>query len=494
MFTCSILFNLKGFSKIKSMRSKYDLIVVGAGSGGLGVSLFMAKIGLKTLLVDKADDHIGGDCLNYGCVPSKALIHVARILHKANEGRKFGLEISGAIDINKVTQYISGKQTIIRKHENAEYLRGEGMDVVLGSASFHSARSILVNGEIYNGKKIILAAGSQPAALNVPGIEDVQQYNNESIFDITNLPKKVLVIGGGPIGIEIGQALKRLGSEVTIVHNNKHILPHDSKEITNVLLDRLRREGIKFIMEAQVERFTRNEAIIKNQQNETSHESFDAVFVAIGRAYQLDELHLQNAGIEVKDNQIVVNKYLQTSNKNVFVCGDIAGSLKFSHAAEQHARLILNNLFSPFKKKLDNSHMSWVTFSDPQAATFGLSERELTNKAIPFEKLCLDFKDDDRAVVDDYQYGKLILFISKKGILKKEKILGGSMIAPDAGELIQELILANATSLSINSLFSKIYPYPVASRVNQMIIVKHKEKQLTERIQKLLRFIFRIFN
>src|SRR5688572_15031473 len=436
-----------------TMQSKYDVIVIGAGSGGLGVSLFMAKVGLKTLLVDKADEHIGGDCLNNGCVSSKALIHVARLLHKAREGARFGLEISGTVDINKVTQYIYDKQAIIRKHENAEYLRSQGIEVALGVASFHSARSITVNGNIYHGRKIILASGSRPANLNIPGIDNVRQYNNESIFDIANLPKKFLVIGGGPIGIEIGQALKRLGVEVMIVHKNKNILPHDCKEIGEILFTRLQEEGIKFIVEAQVEQFiNENEAIIKTLNNETYHASFDAVFIAVGRSFELDELQLQNAGIEVKDNRIIANKYLQTSNKNVFVCGDIAGSLKFSHAAEQHARLILNNLFSPLKKKLDNSHMSWVTFSDPQVATFGLSEHELVDQKISFEKLTMKFNEDDRAVVDDYRYGKLILFISKGGFLKKEKILGGSMAAPDAGELIQELILANKTSLSINSL------------------------------------------
>lgn len=477
------------------MRSEYDVIVIGAGSGGLGVSLFMAKVGLKTLLVDKADEHIGGDCLNYGCVPSKALIHVSRMLHKVYEGRKFGLEVSGSINIDKVTQYISDKQSIIRKHENAGYLRKEGIDVVLGLASFNSARSISVNGEIYSGKKIVLATGSRPESLNVPGIENVVQYNNESIFDIANLPERFLVVGGGPIGIEIAQALRRLGTKVTIVHKNQNILPHDSKEITDILFNRLQEEGIKFIMEAEVDHFrSRNEAVIKTQRGETFSESFDAVFVAIGRRFELDKLQLQSAGIEVNDNKIVVNKHLQTTNKHVFACGDIAGTLKFSHAAEQHARLILNNLFSPFKKKLDNSRMSWVTFSDPQVATFGLSEHQLVNQRIAFAKLAMDFKDDDRAVVDDYQYGKLILFISKSGLFKKARILGGSMIAPDAGELIQELILANLESLSINSLFNKIYPYPVASRVNQMIIVKHKEKQLTKRIKKVLQFIFRIFN
>jgi pyruvate/2-oxoglutarate dehydrogenase complex dihydrolipoamide dehydrogenase (E3) component len=189
-----------------------------------------------------------------------------------------------------------------------------------------------------------------------------------------------------------------------------------------------------------------------------------------------------------------VNAYLQTSNKHVYTCGDISGSLQFSHAAEQHARLLLNNLFSPIKKKLNNDHMSWVTFTDPEVATFGLHQEELLKRNIPFEKLKLNFEDDDRAVVDNYRYGKLILHLSKGGLFSKQRILGGSMIAPGAGELIQELILANSFGISIDSIFNKIYPYPVASRINQMIIVKHKEKVLTGRLKKLLQFAYRLLN
>jgi pyruvate/2-oxoglutarate dehydrogenase complex dihydrolipoamide dehydrogenase (E3) component len=476
------------------MEHEYDIIVVGAGSGGLGVSLFMAKTGLKALLVDKTDKDIGGDCLNYGCIPSKALIHVSRLLHRAKEAANFGLQISGTADLLKATEYVKSKQGIIRKHENADFLRRQGIDVVLGRASFHDNHSIKVNDTVYNAKKIVLASGSRPAALKTPGIEKVKQYNNESIFDIADLPKQLLVVGGGPIGLEMGQAMRRLGSEVTILDQTSNILSHEDSEITDILIEQLKGEGIRFILEAELTGFiSSTEAVIKNK-NGIIHQQFDAVFVAIGRAFELAPLQLDRAGIRVENDRIVVNKYLQTTNQHVFVCGDIAGSLQFSHAAEQHARLLLNNLFSPFKKKLDNSHMSWVTFSDPEVATFGLQESALKKDKASYERLVLDFSDDDRAVVDDHRYGKLILFLSKGSFLNPPKILGGSMVAPAAGELIQELILANAEGLSINSIFNKIYPYPVASRVNQMLIVRHKEKQLTEPVKKLLRFAYKLFN
>ncbi len=472
---------------------RYDIIVVGAGSGGLSVSLFMARIGLKTLLIERSDEHIGGDCLNYGCVPSKALIHVARLMQQAKQAELFGYTISGKPDFNKAIEYVLSKQAIIRRHENAAYFRKQGLDVVLGTAHFISSTSIKVGDKIYTGKKMVLATGSRPAALHVPGIEKVRQFNNETIFALNDMPTRILVVGGGPIGIEIGQALNRLGIQVTIIHRGETILPHDATEMGSILLKQLTVEGITFHLNAEVKEFTSaNEAIVQQKERSDFKQSFDAIFVAVGREIALKDLGLEQAGIQIKDDKIVVNQYLQTTNKHVFTCGDVSGSLMFSHAAEQQARLLLNNFFSPFKKKLNNDYMSWVTFTSPEVATFGLNEAVLLKRAISFEKLEMNFEDDDRAIVDSYQYGKLVLYISKGGMFKKEKILGGSMIAPNAGELVQELILAMTKGLGINDIFNKIYPYPVASRVNQMIIVKHKEKQLTETIKKLLKFLYRL--
>jgi len=471
---------------------KYDIIVIGGGSGGLGIAIFMAKVGLKTLLIERSDAHIGGDCLNYGCVPSKALIHVSRLMHRAKQGDIFGYKISGKPDFNKAIEYVWSKQAIIRKHENAEYLRKEGLDVVLGTAHFISPSAIKVSEIVYNGKKIVLATGSRPAALTVPGIEKVRQFNNENIFALNDMPDKMLVVGGGPIGIEIGQALNRLGSIVTIIHHQEAILPHDAKEMGSILMEQLIKEGITFHLNAEIKEFTNvDEAIIQQKNGSNFKQAFDAVFVAVGRKIAFEDLKLEQAGIQIKNDKIVVNKYLQTTNKHVYTCGDVSGSLMFSHAAEQQARLLLNNFFSPFKKKLNNDLLSWVTFTDPEVATFGLSEEVLIKRNISFEKLAMNFEDDDRAVVDSYQYGKLVLYIGKRGLFRKEIILGGSMIAPHAGELVQELILANIKRLGINDIFKKIYPYPVASRVNQMIIVKHKEKQLTGALKKLLRFVYR---
>ena len=476
-------------------QNRYDIIVIGAGSGGLSIGLFMNKVGFKVLMLTKTDEDIGGDCLNDGCVPSKALIHVSRIVNSASVAKDFGLQVSGKVDIKKAIEYVYSKQEVIRKHENAQWLKDQGVDIVLGNAAFTGKNEVEANGKRYKGKKIVIATGSNPKKLNIPGIEKIKYFDNESVFHIQELPERLLVIGGGPIGIEIAQALNRIGSRVTIVHQGDMILGHDDKTLAEILLKQLQLEGIEFLFNANTESFTSpTEGIIKLENGTTSKINFDAVFVGIGRELILGPLNLQNAGIAVSDNKITIDKYLRTTNKDVFVCGDIAGDLQFSHAAEFHARILLNNFFSPFKKKLDNRHMSWVTFTDPELATFGLNENQLIQRKISYRKLEQDLSRDDRAVVDNYQYAKLILYISKGGWFKKQIILGGTMIAPNAGELIQELILANANNISVKAIFNKIYPYPVASRVNQHLIVKLKEEDLTGTVKKLLYKAYKIFS
>jgi pyruvate/2-oxoglutarate dehydrogenase complex dihydrolipoamide dehydrogenase (E3) component len=485
----------QGFKSIKMANEIYDIIIIGAGSGGLSVGLFMSKAGFKVLMVSKSDKDIGGDCLNDGCVPSKALIHVSRIVHEAKVAAYFGLEVTGKVDIKKAIDYVYERQEIIRVHENAQWLKDQGIDVALGEAQFTNKNEIEVNGKKFTGKKIVIATGSRPRKLSVAGVEKVKYYDNESIFYISELPERLLVIGGGPIGIEIAQALNRLGSKVTVVQYADKILEHDVPAVTEILLEQLQKERINFLLNADVDHFiSANEALVKLKDGKTQNIQFDAVFAGIGRELDLKSLQLNNAGIQVKSNKIVADKYLRTTNKNVFVCGDVAGDLMFSHAAEFHARILLNNFFSPFNKRLSNDHMSWVTFTDPELATFGLNEKQLKERNISYKKLEQNFKEDDRAVTDNYQYAKMILYISKGGLFKKEKILGGTMVAPHAGELIQELILANTSGLSVNSIFNKIYPYPVASRINQQIIVKHKEESLTNSIKKLLHTAFKIFS
>ncbi len=469
----------------------YDIIVIGAGSGGLSIGLSMHELGFRVLLIDKRPENIGGECLNTGCIPSKALIHVSRIVHNAKKAEKFGLNTGGMVDLVKVADYVNSRQEKIRSHENAQFFKDKGIDVKLGEARFVSKKEVQVEDQVFSAKRIAIATGSKPIKLKVPGVELVRYFDNESIFDLRNLPPRLLLVGAGSLSLELGQAFSRLGSKVTIVEQMDRILINEEHDVSQILVERLRAEGLEFHLQSRLIEFKdANTALIEGPDGSMTIE-MDAVLVGVGRRVSAEGLMAENAGIKVENGRIKSDAYLRTSNKHVVVIGDAADSLKFSHGAEWHAMILLNNFFSPLKRKLSYDHFSWVTFTDPEIATFGLSEQEIKSRRISYERLELDFVEDHRAIVDDYQYGKLILYVKKSRIpMGDAKILGGTMIAPNAGEIFQELVLARSTGLGIKSLFNKIYPYPTSSRVNKTIALNHYLPQFSPWLKRLLRLLY----
>ena len=474
----------------------YDVIVIGAGSGGLNIASFMNSIGLKVLLIDRSDEHIGGDCLNTGCVPSKALIHVARMHKHAQDVTEFGVHLGGSIDIEKVMTHVKGAQDVIREHENTEYFRSKGMDVVLGEASFASHDSIKVGSTTYRGKKIVIATGSRPRLLTIPGTEDLKKggrlYTNENIFSLTTLPKKLLVIGAGPIGIELGQAFRHLGSEVSIITNDAKILPREDGTLSSILFEQLKDDGVQFHFNKNTLRFEKGSLLVledKDTHEETTL-AFDVVLVSIGRVLNTESLALDKAGIATDERgKIKVDAYLQTTNKNVLVCGDVAGQHQFTHAAELHAGVIIKNMLTPFfKKKLSTDTLSWVTYTTPELATYGQGEAQLKERNIPYKVLESSFDEDDRAITDDARYGYTKMFVHAK----TKQILGGTMIAPNAGELIQELIMAMTSGLTTSAIFNKIYPYPTAGRINKRVVTNGERGRLTPFVKKVMRLLYKI--
>ncbi len=478
-----------------SQAKTYDLIVIGAGSGGLSIGLTMSRVGLSVLMVDKTDRHIGGECLNAGCVPSKALIHVSQMLHQARQARTFGFEVTDTTDFDAVKRYITEKQNIIRDHENAAYLRDkEKVAVELGTARFTGKDKIEVNGKRFRAKRIVLATGSQPAKLTVPGAENVSFQTNETIFELEKLPKKMLVIGAGPIGMELSQAFARMGSKVTVAGSKDRILEKELPEVSAILQTQLENEGITFKLNAKVTAFLHaRSAQIEYANGATEAVEFDTVLLGIGRAFRWDDLNLEAAGIELENGKLKVDDYLRTTNKNIYVAGDASGKMYFSHAAELHASVLTTNFLSPLKARLSYDHFSWVTFTDPEIATFGLGLEEIQKRGIRYEKLTMDLAGDDRATVADYRYGKLILFIQPARINPLgAKLLGGTIIAPQAGEMIQELILARQQNLSVSALFNKTYPYPTASRINKLILVEKFSENLPGWLRKVVKWLYEV--
>lgn len=470
--------------------SHFDVIVIGAGSGGLNIASFMHRIGSRVLLIDKSDASIGGDCLNFGCVPSKALIHLAAEVRASRSAAKeLGLQISGEPDMKQVAKKIQEAQEVFRPHENAAYFRKKGIRVELAPASFAGPKEVRVGASVFSGERIVLATGSRPRRLQVPGSDQVKIWTNEEIFSNTVLPKHLVVIGGGPIGMEIASAYEGFGSKVTVINRGNQLLGKEDAEIAATLERTCKQRGMDIYHEAEVVRFEGEKTIVfKTKEGAETALSFDMVFAAIGRELNVEGLNLEAGQIQTNDRGgVVVDAYLRTSNKNVYVCGDVAGMHQFTHAAELHASTIIKNLLSPFKKPLKTDHLSWVTFTSPEVATFGRSEETLKQQGVRYEVLRDDFLEDDRAITDQYPVSLAKLFVDPKG-----HILGGTMIAPGAGEITQELMLAAAKHLRLGDLFAKVYPYPTASRINRRMAGAYLGRKLTPKTARLLRVLMNI--
>jgi len=475
---------------------QYDVIIIGTGSGGLSAGLTLHELGFRILFIEKEAGNVGGECLNTGCVPSKALIHVSNMIQQARRATDFGLAEPGPVDFERVKAYIRSVQAQIREHENPDYFRKQGIEMVIGEARFVNRRTLAVGETQYTAKKIVLATGSEVVRLDVPGLDQIHWVDYAAIFALATLPKRLLVVGGGPVGVELGQAFSRLGAAVTIVQSGSQILPHETPEIANALQSLLEQEGIQIMLHTKVTAFPdAHTALVEQGQARQEHRlAFDVALVSIGRKPYLHGLDLEKAGILLEKGRLRVNKRLQTTNPDVYVCGDVSGDHQFSHAAELQASVLVNNLISPFKKKLSYRHFSWVTFTDPEVATFGQSAKELKKQGIKFQTLSLEFGEDDRATIGNYRYGKTRLYTTPAGIWPgRSTILGGTMLAPLAGEMVQELILAMHQKLPIQALFGKTYPYPVASRVNKALVLTQLRKALQPWMKKVLRWVFRRF-
>jgi pyruvate/2-oxoglutarate dehydrogenase complex dihydrolipoamide dehydrogenase (E3) component len=497
----------------------HDLIIIGAGAGGLNVAGFARRIGLKVALIEKEPQLIGGDCLNFGCIPSKALIHAARSVARAREAGVFGTSFPFQVDIDKVFAHITEAQRIIREKENPNYLQTLGIDVILGTARFVDPHTVAVTkgSEVQNisAPKIVLATGSAPKPLPIP--EGVSSYNDnsiplltsETIFANSALFKKpnatLLIMGTGPIGIELGQALLRLGIKVIFVSADSRILLHEEELIAGRLQNQLQAEGAMFYFNTAFSRIEKGNVFVQSYTVTGSPGAFgapttlppltplsaDMVLIALGRAPRVQGLDLEKVGIAFTERGVVVNEHLQTTLKHVFAVGDVTGAPQFTHIAELQAGIVARNLVAPFApQKISYDHIGWVTFTDPEIATFGRSKAVLAKHHIHFEELVLSFADDDRAITEGAaaRDGVMLVRVNAQGV-----ILGGTIYARQAGEVVSELMLAERHGLTLQHLFDAVYPYPTASRMNRSLAAAFLSRRLEKpSTQKWLRWLYRL--
>ncbi len=445
-----------------------DLCIIGAGSGGLSVAAGAAQLGKKVVLIEKGE--MGGDCLNYGCVPSKALLSAGAAAQNIRTAEKYGVHAGEPqIDYAAAMAHVRNAIDTIAPHDSQERFEGLGCTVIREHARFTGPRQVKAGDTLIDAKFIIVATGSSPFAPPIPGLSDVNYMTNEVLFDNREKPEHLIVIGGGPIGLEMAQAHRRLGCEVTVLEAAPSIMGNDDPELVDVVRQNLIAEGITLLESAMASKVTQNGAGITVSIDGASQASVSGshLLVAAGRRANMAELDLEMAGVETNKFGIIVDDYMQTSNKRVYAIGDVAGGLQFTHVAGYHAGLIIRNLLFKLSKGKNNANniSPWVTYTDPELAHIGMTEakaREVHGDSITVQRWTFD--ENDRAIAEGSKAGLVKVIANKKGF-----VLGASMVGKNAGDLIQPWAFAVANKQKIRSFTNYIAPYPTRGEASKRV-------------------------
>jgi dihydrolipoamide dehydrogenase len=474
----------RGFDKPKSFDN--NLIVIGGGSAGLVSAYIAAAVKAKVTLIEKAE--MGGDCLNTGCVPSKALLHVAKTIRQTQHARELGVHTTiEKVDFARVMDEVQKVIQRIAPHDSVERYTDLGVDVIQGEATIESPWQVRVktlDGEQrLSTRSIVIATGAKPLVPKFEGLEHIDYLTSDSLWHLRTLPKRLLVLGGGPIGCELAQAFQLLGSQVTIVEMGPRLLANEDPDTSALLQNQLRADGVDLRLNHKAERFSVNAD--GESQLHTDHEgeavalAFDRVLIALGRQPNTQGFGLEEIGIEV-DKTVQVNALLQTNFPNIYACGDVAGPYQFTHVASHQAwYAAVNALFDPFKTfKADYSVIPWVTYTTPEIANVGLTEQAAQQQNTDYEVIEYDISDMDRAIADQQAYGR-IKVLTAPG---KDTILGVNIVAAQAGELLAEYVLAMKHGIGLNKILGTIHSYPTMSEANKYVAGQWKQAHKPEKL------------
>lgn len=442
-------------------KNEYDLIVIGAGGAGSTAAGNAAGSGKRVALIER--DKLGGTCLNYGCDPTKTLLHTASVLYHAQHAAGLGLRIPQAkADWDAVQAHVRQVQDTIRGGTLEQARAGiaaQGIDLFMGQAMFTSPHEILVNGEILRGKRFLIATGTVALIPDIEGLAETGYITNVEAVSLTTLPKRLVVIGAGPIGLEFAQMFSRLGAQVVVLERGKQPLPREDPELAMLLCSKLTEEGIRLEFGAEMRCGEINEhgkhIHIHRENGKEEDIAADQLLVAVGRRPALDELNLEAAGVQYTEEGITTNAVLRTNVPHIWAAGDIASKYQFTHVASDQGELAAQNVFSRKPKAFDDRVIPWVTFTDPELARVGMSEAELKEAKIEYRVGRAYFSKLDRAIANDQTFGSVKLLADVKG-----KILGGHILGANAGELIAPVVYAMRFGLTAKKMAEAMLPYP----------------------------------
>ena len=469
------------------MAVDYDVVVIGGGSGGLVVASAAAQLNAKVALVEK--DRLGGDCLWYGCVPSKSLIHASRIAYEVNHSSRFGIYTNPPqINFAEANAHVQRAIAAIQPHDSPERFRGLGVEVIFGSGQFVDRQTFKVNGRRLQSRSFVISTGSRPTVPSMPGLQ-AGFLTNEQIFDLKERPDSLAIIGAGPIGCELGQTFQRLGTQVTMISSEGQILPKEDPEAAEVVSRQLESEGIRILKGVKAQRV---EVVNGKKYIYAGAEkvAVDEILVSVGRTPNVDTLNLEAAGVDYDKTGIKVNDKLQTTNPRIYGCGDVIGGYQFTHVAAHEATVVIKNtLFFPLSK-VDYRVIPWATFTDPELARVGLTEEQARNRyGDDIEVLKQSYEGVDRAQAEAATDGFAKIITRRNG-----EILGAHLVGASAGEIIHEIVLAMSHNLKVSAL-SGIHIYPTLSEINSKAALQLSKQKYAhnQRLQNLLKkfFLFR---
>ena len=463
----------------------HNLVVIGAGSGGLVSAYIAAAVKAKVTLIEK--HKMGGDCLNTGCVPSKALIRTAKFLHQINNSQKYGIKKASAeFDFAEVMDRVKQVVADIEPHDSVERYTKLGVDVIEGEAKITSPWTVEVNGETHTTRNIIIATGAHPFVPDLPGLNQIDYLTSDNLWNLRELPKRLVVLGGGPIGCELSQAFARLGSQVSLIQRGKRILPREDIEFSKLVTDSFIYDGVsvKTSHTAKAVEIDGDKKFLVCESNaQEVRIPFDQILIALGRSANISGFGLEGLNIPTCANKTIeTNEFLQTSYPNIFAVGDVTGPYQFTHTSSHQAwYAVVNTLFGRFKRfKVDYSVIPWATFTDPEVARVGLNELEAIEQNIPYEVTNYGIDDLDRAIADGSATG-MIKVLTVPG---KDKILGVTIAGEHAGDLITEFVTAMRYKLGMNKILGTIHIYPTFAEANKAVAGNWKKAHAPKRLLK----------
>ncbi len=471
----------------------YDIGIIGGGAGGLTVAAGAAQLGAKTLLVEK-EQELGGDCLHFGCVPSKTLIKSAHVYHLLKNAEKFGLpqvEVP-PVDFRNVAARVRSVIRSIQHHDSVERFCGLGAQVEFGHPSFTDEHAIRLNGKSYTAKAWVIASGSSAIIPPIKGLDKTPYITNREIFYLDQLPKSMIVLGAGPIGVEMAQAFRRLGTDVTVVDMASQILPNDDHDLADTLLETLRSEDLTFYLNHTIEAVAdlgdRRTVSVKSKDGSVVSLEAETLLVALGRIANVDGLGLEAIGIEYDRRGIRVDNRMRTNHKHIYAVGDVNGGFQFTHAAGYEGGIVVSNAIFRLPRKADYTYMPWCTFTDPPLGNVGMTEKMAREAGIDYKVFTEAFKDNDRGVAEGDVIGKIKMILNEK-----EKPIGIQILGPHAGDLLAEWVAVLNGKVKLATLAAAVHPYPTLGEINKRVAGNFlSPKIFSKTVQKGLKFFFHL--